>query len=107
MKVKRSPKVGINQLSSMEFRGLASDCVCNHRTPPSSSYASSVSYHRLSSVSLFALPSSCSTHLKGSLSCTLSSSRISNISPPRTYFTPVHTEKREGAALLYDILSQK
>jgi CRISPR/Cas system endoribonuclease Cas6 (RAMP superfamily) len=30
----RSPKVGINQLSSMEFRGLASDCVCNHRTPP-------------------------------------------------------------------------
>ena len=34
--VKRSPKVGINQLSSMEFRGLASDCVCNHRTPPSS-----------------------------------------------------------------------
>ena len=32
--VNRSPKVGINQLSSMEFRGLASDCVCNHRTPP-------------------------------------------------------------------------
>ena len=32
---KRSPKVGINQLSSMEFRGLASDCVCNHRTPQS------------------------------------------------------------------------
>jgi hypothetical protein len=30
----RSPKVGINQLSSMEFRGLASDCECNHRTPP-------------------------------------------------------------------------
>ena len=30
----RSPKVGINQLSSMDFRGLASDCVCNHRTPP-------------------------------------------------------------------------
>ena len=48
--MKRSPKVGINQLSSMEFRGLASDCVCNHRTPPSSSYASSASYHRLSSV---------------------------------------------------------
>ena len=33
-KVRWSPKVGINQLSSMEFRGLASDCVCNHRTPP-------------------------------------------------------------------------
>ena len=32
--VNRSPKVGMNQLSSMEFRGLASDCVCNHRTPP-------------------------------------------------------------------------
>ena len=31
---KRSPKVGINQLSSIEFRGLASDCVCNHRAPP-------------------------------------------------------------------------
>jgi hypothetical protein len=30
----RSPKVGINQLSSIEFRGLASDCVCNHGTPP-------------------------------------------------------------------------
>ena len=46
---KRSPKVGINQLSSMEFRGLASDCVCNHRTPRSSSYASTASYyqHRL------------------------------------------------------------
>ena len=97
VKVVRSPKVGINQLSSMEFRGLASDCVCNHRTPPSSSYASSASYHRLSSVLSLALPSSCSTHLKGSLSCTPSSSRISNISPPRTYFTPVHKEKRERA----------
>jgi hypothetical protein len=43
---KRSPKVGINQLSSMEFRGLASDCVCNHRTPQSSSYASTASYHQ-------------------------------------------------------------
>ena len=27
-----SPKAVDNQLSSIEFRGLASDCFCHHRT---------------------------------------------------------------------------
>ena len=90
----------------MDFRGLASDCVCNHRTPPTSSCASTVSYRRLSSIlSLLALLSLCSTHLKGSLSCTLSSSRISNTSPPRTYFTPVKMSNREVAKILLAVSS--
>ena len=30
--VRDSPKAVDNQLSSIEFRGLASDCFCHHRT---------------------------------------------------------------------------
>jgi hypothetical protein len=82
-----------NQLSSRRFRGLASDCFCHHRTPYTSYTWKQLAGYLHECVT--------DTYLMGSLSGTLSSSRISNTSPPLTYFTPVRKESIRSECVSY------